>query len=68
MLRAVIQVTAEDAAALDCEQEVAHCLTIAAKGTSAEEQLKIFEHEETADEPERAKAVARWIAEATTRV
>ena len=61
MLRAVIEVTAEDAAALDCEQEVAHCLKIVAKGTSAEEQLKIFEQQETAD------AVARWIAEATTR-
>ena len=67
MLRAVIEVTAEDAAALDCEQDVAHCLTIVAQGTSAEEQLKIFEREETADEPKRMKAVARWIAEATMR-
>ena len=67
MLRALIEVTAEDAAALDCEQEVAHCLTIVAQGTSAEEQLKIFEQQENADEPQRAKAVARWIAEVTMR-
>ena len=67
MLRAVIEVTAEDAAALDCEQEVAHSLTIVAQGTSAEEQLKIFEQPDIQDEPRRAEAVARWIAEATMR-
>ena len=39
---------AEDAAALGCEAEVAHCRTIAADGTSADRQVTTFERELTA--------------------
>ena len=65
MLRALIETTAEDAAALECENEIAHCLTIMDRGTSAEEQLKVYEQEQNAHDPERVTAVAQWIAKAT---
>ncbi len=65
ILTALVEATAEDAAALECENEVAHCLTIVARGASAEEQLKVFEQEKNTDEPARITAVAQWIAGAT---
>ena len=65
MLRAIIEVTAEDAAALECENEIAHCLTIMVRGTSAEEQLKVHEQEQYAHDPACVTAVAQWIAKAT---
>ena len=65
MLRAVIEITAKDAEALDCRDEISHCLPIADRGTSAEEQLKVYDQERSADERARIKAVAQWIADAT---
>jgi carboxylate-amine ligase len=65
MLRAIIEVTAEDAAAFECENEIAHCLTIMDRGTSAEEQFKVYEQEENAHDPARVTAVAQWITKAT---
>ncbi|HXW21746.1 MAG TPA: carboxylate-amine ligase [Rhodomicrobium sp.] len=65
MLRALIKTTAEDAAALECENEIAHCSTIMDRGASAEEQLKVYEQEQNAHDPERVTAVAQWIAKAT---
>ena len=65
MLRALIEVTAEDAAAFECENEIAHCLTIMDRGTSAEEQFKVYEQEENAHDPARVTAVAQWITKAT---
>ena len=64
MLTAIIEVT-EDAAALECENEIAHCLTIMDRGTSAEEQFKVYEREENAHDPARVTAVAQWITKAT---
>ena len=67
MLRAVIEITAEDAEALECREEISHCLTIVERGTSAEQQLKVFDQDESVDESARIKAVAQWIAAATMR-
>ena len=60
----------EDAEALDCEAEVAHCRTIAAQGTSADRQVAVLAAAiaagKTRDEALRA-VVDQLIAE-TTRV
>lgn len=58
---------AEDAAALDCSPELARCATLAAEGTSADEQLRVFEQarERGAADEEALAAVVDWIAAAT---
>ncbi len=58
---------AEDAAALDCQPELARCATLAAEGTSADEQLRVFEQarERGAADEEALAAVVDWIAAAT---
>lgn len=58
---------AEDAAALDCRPELARCATLAAEGTSADEQLRVFEQarERGAADEEALAAVVDWIAAAT---
>ncbi len=63
MLRAVIEITAEDAEALDCNEEISHCLSIVEHGTSAEEQLKVFDRHESVDELASVRVVAQWVAE-----
>ena len=60
MLTRVIDQTAADAEALGCVEEVAHCHTIVARGSSAEFQLSAYH-----DNGEDVAAVLRWIAEAT---
>jgi len=43
LLEEILELTAEDAAALDCEAEVASVRTILARGTSSHRQLRAFE-------------------------
>jgi glutamate---cysteine ligase / carboxylate-amine ligase len=61
----LIELTAFDAAALDCEAEVAHCRTIAQHGTSADKQLEIYAlHID--DGPDAAlRRVIAWLSAAT---
>lgn len=42
LLDELIELTAEDASALDCEDEILHCRTIIARGTSAHRQLATY--------------------------
>ncbi|MBL8666514.1 MAG: carboxylate-amine ligase [Rhodospirillales bacterium] len=42
LLDELVELTREDASALDCEAEILHCRTIVAKGTSAHRQLATY--------------------------
>jgi carboxylate-amine ligase len=42
LLDELIELTAEDASALDCEAEILHCRKIIARGTSAHRQLETY--------------------------
>jgi glutamate---cysteine ligase / carboxylate-amine ligase len=65
MLNGVLDLVAADAEALGCADEVDHCRQIAAQGTSADAQLRIFT-ENKDDCPEVALyKVSRWIKEAS---
>lgn len=68
LVEQVLALTAEDAEALGCSAEVAHCRTIVAEGTSADAQLAIFQAREREAGPDAALlAVADWIAENTVK-
>jgi glutamate---cysteine ligase / carboxylate-amine ligase len=60
MLARLIAEITDDAEALGCMEEVAHCRTIVARGSSAEFQLRAYR-----DSGEDVSAVSRWIATAT---
>ena len=65
-LERLIEDTAADADALGCAAEIHHCRDIVMKGTSADEQLRVFGAGSRQDEPEAGlRAVAEWIAAAT---
>jgi carboxylate-amine ligase len=63
----IIELVAEDAAALDCEKEINHARTILARGTSAHRQLSIYNTamQETDDSQRAFKQVVDWLREET---
>ena len=63
----VIEEAADDAAALDCLDEVARCRDIAADGTSADAQLRVYRQarDKGAEREEALAAVSEWLAETT---
>jgi carboxylate-amine ligase len=63
----VIEEAADDAAALGCLDEVVHCRTIAAGGTSADAQLTVYRRtrDEGAERKEALAAVSEWLAATT---
>ncbi len=65
MLERVLDLVAADAAALGCVAEVEHCRKIAAEGTSAEAQVKIFTENEHEGVDIALNKVARWIRDTT---
>jgi glutamate---cysteine ligase / carboxylate-amine ligase len=65
MLDEVLQMTAADAAALGCADEMQHCRTIMAEGTSADAQLRIFTEFEHEGADIALHKVADWIRSAT---
>jgi carboxylate-amine ligase len=65
MLEWVLDLVAADAAALGCGEEVEHCRQIAAQGTSAEAQVKIFTENEHEGADIALHKVARWIRDTT---
>src|SRR5580658_7604002 len=65
MLDRVLDLVAADAAALGCAGEVEHCRKIAAEGTSAEAQVKIFTENEHEGADIALNKVARWIRDTT---
>lgn len=60
MLSRIINDTTEDADALGCATEIAHCRTIVDRGSLAEFQLRAY-HENGND----IAALSRWIATST---
>jgi carboxylate-amine ligase len=68
MLERVITETAADADALDCTKQVAHCRTIITSGTSADEQIAVFDaNAGSVSRDDALRAVSEWIAEVTIR-
>jgi glutamate---cysteine ligase / carboxylate-amine ligase len=63
-LEAVLSLVADDAAALDCEAELARLRVIAAQGTSADRQLAVFAAA-SGDARQALFATVDWIAAAT---
>src|SRR6516162_6121862 len=63
----VINEAEGDAAALRCRDEVLHCRTIAAYGTSADAQLAVYRQarENGAEREEALASVTTWLAETT---
>lgn len=69
LLREIIDLTEEDAARIGCAEEVAHSLTILQRGTSADNQLRIYRaaKENGHDDAQALKAVTDWLITATVK-
>ena len=67
LLNEILKLVSEDAAALGCEQEVAHARTILARGTSAHQQKRVYEEAVAAGkDPDSAQRdVVRHLIEQT---
>ncbi len=65
LLDEVIAMTAEDAAALGCTNEIEYCRAIISGGTSADAQLKLFQERKHEGNVAALKAVSSWIAQRT---
>jgi len=65
MLNGVLGLVAADAEALGCAEEVEHCRTIVAEGTSADAQLRIFTENKHDGAEIALHKVSRWIRDAT---
>lgn len=63
MLDETLDLVAEDASALRCEPELEHCRTIARGGTSADEQIRVYEAALAAGDSDPLDHVLAWIAE-----
>ena len=64
-LEDVIAMTAEDAGALGCSNEIERCRLIIAGGTSADSQLKVLRERKHEGSEVALRAVAQWIADET---
>jgi carboxylate-amine ligase len=64
-LEQTLDLLQDDARGLSCEHELAHCRTIVLRGTSADEQIRIFESVVSRDGDGDAAldAVLAWVAE-----
>jgi carboxylate-amine ligase len=63
LLDQVIETVQDDAHALNCSAELEHCRLIVERGTSADEQIRVYEERLPQDGHERAlQAVGNWIA------
>ena len=65
MLDRLLTLVAADAETLDCRQEIEHCRSIMAEGTSADAQLRIFTEYEHEGADIALYKVAEWIRGAT---
>jgi glutamate---cysteine ligase / carboxylate-amine ligase len=61
----LLDLVGADAEALGCAEEVEHCRTIVANGTSADVQLRIFTENKHEGAEIALHRVSRWIKEAT---
>ena len=67
LLDEILELIAEDADRLDCTEEVAHTRTILQRGTSADNQLRVFNAAKAAgkSDSETFKEVVDWLITAT---
>jgi carboxylate-amine ligase len=65
MLAKVLDLIAADAEALGCAEQVEHCRTIVAEGSSADAQLRIFTENEREGADIALHKVVQWIRDAT---
>ncbi len=65
VLNRVLDLVAADADALGCADEVEHCRTIVAEGTSADVQMQIFTENKHEGAEIALHKVSRWIRDAT---
>jgi carboxylate-amine ligase len=65
MLERVVEEIHADAEAFGCLDEINHCRSIAASGTSADAQLRLFRHNREYGCDAALQMVTRWIADAT---
>ena len=67
LLEEILEIIREDAAALDCEKEIAHLFTIMQRGTSAHRQVAAMEAAlaDGASEQEALTAVVRFLVDET---
>jgi carboxylate-amine ligase len=65
MLERLLELIKPDADALGCGEEVDHCRTIAAEGTSADAQLRIFDDNKHDGAEIALHRVTEWIRRAT---
>ncbi|CCQ72785.1 carboxylate-amine ligase [Magnetospira sp. QH-2] len=65
----LLELTAEDAEALDCQRELAHARSLVDNGTCADRQMRVFEQavENGADKQEALKQVVDFLIEETLR-
>ena len=61
----LIALTAEDAQALGCANEILHCRSIVAGGSSADRQIGIYRQAGGDESPEALKKVVDWIVTET---
>jgi glutamate---cysteine ligase / carboxylate-amine ligase len=61
----VAALTAGDAAALGCSNEIERCRSIVSGGTSADGQLSLYRERKHEGNEIALKAVAQWIAQQT---
>jgi glutamate---cysteine ligase / carboxylate-amine ligase len=61
----VLDLVGADAEALGCADELDHCRSIVAEGTSADAQLRIFTENEHEGADIALQKVTRWIRDAT---
>jgi glutamate---cysteine ligase / carboxylate-amine ligase len=65
MLDQILDLVAADAEALDCADQLEHCRSIVAEGTSADAQLRIFTEYQHEGAEIALHKVARWIGDTT---
>jgi carboxylate-amine ligase len=65
MVSRVVELVAVDAEALGCADEVEHCRTIVAEGTSADVQMRIFTENKHEGAEIALQKVSRWIRDTT---
>jgi carboxylate-amine ligase len=65
MLGEVLELIAADAEALGCAEQVEHCRSIVAEGSSADAQMRIFTENEHEGADIALHKVVRWIRDAT---
>jgi glutamate---cysteine ligase / carboxylate-amine ligase len=60
-----VELTAADAEALCCAEQMQHCRAILVEGTSADAQLRVFAESQCDDSEIALRGVTRWIRDAT---